>query len=595
MRGKLKERLPEAVFHNAALAGIFRQMAACYRYMGPDQRFRAMAYDRAARTIANLKNDISFYAQSLASLDTLNGIGESIAEKIMEYLKTGKIQTFETLKTAVPEDLMSLMDINGFGPATIRLLHDSLGVNNREELAAALLSGEVAQIKGFGEKRIENMKRGLKLFKEYHSRMLLPDALNIGAELQSLLSGIKQVKEILLAGSLRRRKETIGDIDIILTADRKYWKKIIAVIIGFQGVTRVLASGETKASFIYGPQKVQVDIRLVHDFEFGAASLYFTGSKEHNIRLRLMAKEKGWKLNEYGLFESDTDKRIAGRTEAEIYRKLEMDYIPPELREDRGELETASHEELPRLLEEKDIKGDLQMHSTWSDGAESIETIATFIKSHFPHYHYIVITDHSPSERLAHGLKPADFRKQFVEIDKINKKIKSDFVKKGVEVDILADGSLDLPDDLLDQFDWVTASIHSNFNQDNTGRLIRACNHPAIHCIGHPSGRLIGKRNAYPLDWERVFKTAAATGTAMEINAQPERLDLKDDLIQKALEFGVTLTVSTDAHDLDQFSFMAYGVSMARRGWCTAKSVLNAQTWTAIENFKKRKKAMLRH
>lgn len=595
MRGKSKERLSEAVFHNAALAGIFRQMAACYRYMGPDQRFRAMAYERAARTIANLKEDISFYAQSLASLDALNGIGESIAEKIVEYLKTGKIQTFETLKAAVPEDLMSLMDINGFGPATIRLLHDSLGVNNREELAAALLSGEVAQIKGFGEKRIENMKRGLKLFKEFHSRMLLPDALNIGAELQSLLSGIKQVKEILLAGSLRRRKETIGDIDIILTADRKYWKKIITVIIGFQGVARVLASGETKASFIYGPQKVQVDIRLVHDFEFGAASLYFTGSKEHNIRLRLMAKEKGWKLNEYGLFESDTDKRIAGRTEAEIYKKLGMDYIPPELREDRGELEKASHEELPRLLEEKDIKGDLQMHSTWSDGAESIETIATFIKSHYPQYQYIVITDHSPSERLAHGLKPADFRKQFVEIDKINKKIKSDFVKKGVEVDILADGSLDLPDDLLDQFDWVIASIHSNFNQDNTGRLICACNHPAIHCIGHPSGRLIGKRNAYPLDWDKVFKTAAATGTALEINAQPERLDLKDDLIQKALEFGVTLTISTDAHDLGQFSFMAYGVSMARRGWCTAKSVLNTQSWTAVEDFKKRKKAMLRY
>lgn len=595
MRRKSIEGHAEGIFHNAALAGIFRQMSACYRYMGPDQRFRAIAYDNAARTIANLKEDISSYAQNLASLDALKGVGESIAEKIMEYLKTGKIQTFEDLKASVPEDLMSLMDINGFGPATIRLLHDSLGVNNRDELAAALVSGEVAQIKGFGEKRIENMKRGLKLFKEYHSRMLLPDALSIGSELQNLLTRIKQVKEILLAGSLRRRKETIGDIDIILTADRKYWKKIIATIVGFQGVARVLASGETKASFIYGPQKVQVDIRLVHDFEFGAASLYFTGSKEHNIRLRLLAKEKGWKLNEYGLFESDTEKRIAGGTEAEIYRKLGMDFIPPELREDRGEIEAASQGKLPRLLEEKEIKGDLQMHSTWSDGAESIETIAGFVKSQFPQYQYIVITDHSPSERLAHGLKAADFLKQFEEIDQINKKNRDDFVKKGVEVDVLADGSLDLSDDLLCQFDWVTASIHSNFNQDNTGRLISSCNHPAVHCIGHPSGRLIGKRNAYPVDWEKVFKTAAATGTAIEINAQPERLDLKDDLIQRALELGVTLSISTDAHSLGQFSFMSFGVATARRGWCMAKSVLNTQTWAKIEAFKKKKKTLLRN
>lgn len=580
--------------HNTALADIFHQMAACYRYMGPEQRFRAIAYDGAARTIANLREDISQYATDIKRLDALKGIGASIAEKILEYLKTGKIQTYEDLKAEVPEDLMSLLDINGFGPATIRLLHDSLGVTTRDELAAVIRSGEVAQIKGFGEKRIANMQRGLKLFKEFQTRMLLSDAMGVGSALEEQLGHIDHVDAILLAGSLRRRKETIGDIDIVLTAERKYWKKIIRAAIGLKEVGRVLASGETKASFIYGHQKVQVDIRLVHQVEYGAASLYFTGSKEHNIKLRLIAREKGWKLNEYGLFDVESDRKIAGRNEAEIYQHLGMTFIPPELREDRGEIEAAQKKKLPELVKAEEIRGDLQMHSTWSDGAETIAVMTRYIRTHFPAYEYIVITDHSPSERLAHGLKPAEFQKQFEEIRQLNKKLKLEFVKKGVEVDILNDGSLDLPEDLLRMFDWVTASIHSNFNQDNTSRLISACKHPAVHCIGHPSGRIIGKREAYTVDWEKVLKAAAATGTAIEINAQPERLDLKDDLVQKALEFGVAFTISTDAHNLNQFAFMPFGVDMARRGWCTAKSVLNTQSWTAIEAFKKKKAAALR-
>jgi DNA polymerase (family 10) len=367
-------------------------------------------------------------------------------------------------------------------------------------------------------------------------------------------------------------------------------KKAVANFISIPQCGRVLASGETKASILLKKSNTQVDLRLVSDYEYGSALLYFTGSKEHNIELRLMAKEKGWKLNEYGLFDEKTEKRLAGNTEDEVYHHLGLQFIPPELRELRGEIKIAMKKKLPELIELQDMKGDMQMHSTWSDGAEEIETIAKYILKEFPQYEYIVMTDHSPSERIAGGLKPAEFRKQFVEIERVNKKIGRDLVKKGVEVDILADGSLDLPDDLLKEFDWVVASIHSGFNKDNTERLLKACEHPSVHCIGHPSGRLIGKREAYPVDWKKLFEKAVATGTAIEINAQPDRLDLKDDLVKDAIEKGVIITISTDSHALTQFDNMTLGVAVARRGWCAKENVLNTGTWKKVEQFKIKKK-----
>ncbi len=576
--------------HNIVLADIFHRMASCYRYMGPAERFRAQAYDNASRTMKNLQEDVSTYATDLRSLDKLSGIGEGIGKKIIEFLETGSIKTYEKLLKEVPVELLELMDINGFGPATIKTLHDELKINNRDELIAAIEAGKVEKLKGFGPGKIENMKRGLKLFKESYSRMLLSDALKTGKDILGTIQKIPGVKKAELAGSLRRRKETIGDIDIITIAEGKGRKKIISKFISIPQCNRVLASGETKASFLLKRNNTQVDIRLVSEQEYGSALLYFTGSKEHNIQLRLMAKDKGWKLNEYGLFDEKTAKRLAGKSEEELYRMFRLQYIPPELREMRGELEAAKKGELPRLVELKDIKGDMQMHSTWSDGTEDIETIAKYILNKFPRYEYIVMTDHSQSERIAGGLKPAEFRKQFSEIDKVNKKTGKDLLKKGVEVDILADGSLDLPDDLLKEFDWVVASIHSGFNKDNTGRLLKACEHSSVHCIGHPSGRMIGKREAYPVDWEKLFEKAAITGTAIEINAQPDRLDLKDDLVKGAIEREVAITISTDSHALSQFDNMELGVAVARRGWCTAKNVLNTRSWKIIEQFKKKKK-----
>ncbi|MGZ8558611.1 MAG: DNA polymerase/3'-5' exonuclease PolX [Chitinophagaceae bacterium] len=575
--------------HNLELADIFHRMAGCYRYLGPEQRFRTIAYESASRIIRGLKEDISMFATDVKSLDALSGIGKSIAEKIIEYLENGKIKTYEKLKKEVPESLLELMDIKGFGPATVKLLHLKFGVNNREELVAAIEGGKLKYLKGFGAKKIENLMRGLKVYKEGQERMLLTTALDIGNE---LLSSIKKTDGIIiaeLAGSLRRRKETIGDIDIIACAQMKDWKKIMNKILKMEQVGRILAGGETRVSFLLKQGHAQVDIRLVNEDEYGAALLYFTGSKEHNVKLRSWAKAKGWKLNEYGVFDTRTDKKLAGKTEEEIYEWFDIQYIPPELREEQGEIEIAREYKLPKLVELKDIKGDMQMHSTWSDGAEKIETIARYILKNFPHYQYIVITDHSPSERVAGGLQPDEFRKQFTEIDKINQKLGMDFIKKGVEVDILADGSLDLPDDLLQQFDWVTASIHSGFNKDNTERFIKACGNPFVHCIGHPSGRLMGKREAYFVDWKKLFKKLAETKTAIEINAQPERLDLKDDLVKEAIEMGVVITISTDAHMLTQFDFMELGVSVAKRGWCTKENILNTQSWDSVKEFKKKK------
>ena len=590
----MKQELP-AKNNNHELADIFHRMAVCYRYQGAEQRFRMIAYEKASQTIRNLKHDISIYATDVKTLDALNGIGESIAEKIIEYLESGKIKVYEKLKKKVPQSLLELMDITGFGPATIKLLHQHTGITNREELLAAIQSGKLKDLKGFGKKKTENLMRGLKLYKEGQERLLLSTAINIGNRILSSLKNINGIIKLELAGSLRRRKETVGDIDIVASAQWKDRKNIVNKIAKIYQAGRILARGDTKLSFLLEQeQQTQVDIRIVDEDEFGAALFYFTGSKEHQIKLRTWAKGKGWKLNEYGVFDRRTNQKLAGKTEEDIYKLFDMQYIPPELREEKGEIEKAREYKLPKLVELKDIKGDMQMHSTWSDGAEKIENIAQHILKHFPRYEYIVITDHSPSERVAGGLHPNEFRKQFIEIDTINQKLGKNFIKKGIEVNILADGSLDLADDLLQQFDWVVASIHTGFSKDNTERFLKACGHPFVHCIGHPSGRLIGKRNAYPVDWARLFKKAAETKTAIEINAQPERLDLNDNLVKEAILKKVVLTISTDAHTLNQFDYMELGVSVARRGWCMKDNILNTQSWDSVELFKKKKAEKLK-
>ena len=583
------ENSPSFYSHNEMLARLFHQMALCYRYLGEEERFRAQAYEKASRTLSGLKEDISGYAKDISTLDQLSGIGESIAEKILEFLQTGKIRTFEKLKKKVPEELLPLLEVNGIGPATLRYFHEKMGISNRDEMEEALRSGQFDHTKGFGSKKLENIKRALKMHKETQSRMNLWEALKAGERVLEELQKMKGIKQAVLCGSLRRRKETIGDIDVVVTAAKKDWKPIIQFFVNMRDVGKILASGDTKASILLAQSDIQVDLRVVLEEEYGAALLYFTGSKEHNIQLRTLARAKGWKLNEYGIFDLKSNHRIAGNTEADMYKDLGMDYIPPELRECRGELELARNHSLPKLIEQKEMKGDMHLHSTWSDGAADIGVIAAHIQSVYPNYEYIVVSDHSPSEKIARGLQPDEFLRQFEEIDKINRELGSPLLKKGIEVDILADGHLDVGEDLLAQFDWVTASIHSGFTRDNTKRLRKACENRFVHCIGHPGGRLIGKRAGYPVNWAELFKIAMDTGTALEINSQPLRLDLTDELVKAAIEAGVTLTISTDAHALSQFSYMQLGIAVARRGFAEKSDVLNTLSWKQIESFKKKK------
>jgi DNA polymerase (family 10) len=572
--------------HNRTLASIFREMAACYRYLGPEERFRAIAYERAARTMESLQEDVEAHAQDVDSLDRLSGIGESIAEKILEYLSSGRIATHEELRRLVPTGLLDLMDVNGVGPSTLRILHEKLGVDDRDGLLEAIQAGRLDGLKGFGEKKVSNIRRALKIQKETADRMLLWDALGVAEALLAKVRALKGVRRAEIAGSLRRMKETIGDIDLVIVAAPSDRKSVIRSFLRLPEISRVVAAGDTKASVMLMEPSVQADVRIVSGQEFGSAMLYFTGSKEHNIRLRKMAKDRGWKINEYGLFDNESGRRLAGQTEQGIYEVLGLSYVEPEMREDRGEIEMAQKGRLPSLVTLEDVRGDLQMHSKWSDGTADVSDMADYILAHHPGYDYIVMTDHSPSSRIAGGLSPDEFRRQFKEINEVNRRIGKPLVKKGVEVDILADGRLDLPDKLLSEFEWVTASIHSGFSKDNTDRLVQACEHPLVHCIGHPSGRLIGRRDAYPVDWQRLFKAAAATGTAIEINAQPERLDLRDEHIAMAVGLGVRFTVSTDAHDPASFALMRIGVATARRGGCRSGDILNTLPWKELAGYK---------
>ncbi|HSQ43604.1 MAG TPA: DNA polymerase/3'-5' exonuclease PolX [Ginsengibacter sp.] len=573
---------------NKELGKIFSDMSHIYQYKNGKQRFRAIAYEKASRVINDLQDDITTFTKK-GQLEEIPGVGSSIAEKINEYVKTGKIKKFESLKKTVPIDMLELMNISGFGPQSLKRIHQRLKINNRDEVIKALQDGRISEIKGFGKKKVDNMLRSLKLHKTVEERILLWNAMEAGNKVLDEFKKMKEVQQAELAGSLRRRKETIGDIDILVTCDEKSRKKIITKFVALPFIKEVLAKGDTKASVIINEFNKQVDVRIINPDEWGSALLYFTGSKEHNVQLRTIARDNGYKISEYGLFDIKTGKRIAGTTEEEIYNKLGFESIPPEMREQKGELDLAAKNKIPSLVTLTDIKGDMQMHSAWSDGTMDIEDLARFVSGHYP-YEYIVLTDHSKSEIVAGGMNEEQFIDQVKEIRRVNTKLKKDFIKTGTEVDIKADGTLDLKDELLGQLDWVCASIHTGFTHDNTERIIAACENKFVNCIGHPSGRLIGQREAYPVNWEKVFKVAKQTNTAFEINCQADRMDLNDELARMARENGVKLTISTDSHQQSQFAFMQLGVFIARRAWCTKNDILNTASWNEIKKFAERKR-----
>lgn len=572
---------------NKELARIFEDMGSIYEFLGEENRFRSIAYHHAAAVLNDLSGDIQSFIHD-GEFEKVHGIGESIGEKIQEYLKTRSIKKYEELKKAVPYDFIDLMKVQGLGPETLKYLHEELKVSSRKDLIRVLEDGSALKLKGFKEKKVKNILEALDLQKSYEQRVPLWNALDMA---ETIILRLKKIPEIIgvdIAGSVRRGRETIGDVDILIAAKAEERKKIIAQFIKMEDVSKVLAEGETKASIYLEHFNRQVDLRIVAEDEWGAALQYFTGSKAHNIHLRKIAIEKGMKINEYGLFMVGSDQKIAGETEEGIYEKLGLRWIPPEMREDSGEIELAASGKIPQLISLKDIKGDMHTHSKWSDGSFSLDEIAEYAAKNLG-YDYLVITDHSKTEIIAGGLDESEFEKQILEIREINKKQKNDLLKTGAEVDILADGTLDLSDELLKKLDWVVAAIHIQFKRDVTDRIISACENPFVNAIAHPSGRLLGIREPYEVDLEKVIKVAASTGTALEINAHALRMDLDSKWARIARDKGVKLVIGTDAHNNDNYTYMKLGVLTARRAWCKAEDILNTRSWAGIVDFKNEK------
>ncbi len=566
---------------NKELARMFNRLADVLEYKG-ENIFRVLAYRKAARVIEELVEDVAVL-NAEGRLEKLSGIGQGIAQKIDEYLRTGRMKKYEETTADVPESLIELLNIQNMGPRTLALAHEKLGVKDLIDLKRVLGDGSLARLPQMGEKKVENIKKNLELFERSQTRISIAVGEGISTKIIDYLKTRAPIDAVSPAGSLRRWKETIGDIDILVTG--KDNRKIIGVFIKFPDVKRVLAAGDTKASILV-EDGIQVDIRIVKQKSFGAALQYFTGSKEHNVRLRDIAKSKKWKLNEYGVFKGE--KSIAGKTEEDVYKILGLQWIPPEIREDRGEVELARQKALPTLVELADIKGDLHVHSSYSDSSADIKELVSF--SQRLGYEYILIADHSRSAKYAGGLDIEEIYRQWEEIDKINKKLTRCKVLKGTEVDILKDGKLDYPDKILKGFDLVVASVHQGFTKNVTERTCDAMENPYVDIIGHPTGRLISSREGYKIDINKILTRAARTSTWLECNSYPDRLDLNEVNLRKARDMNVKISIGTDAHGARELLWLKFGVAQARRGWLAKGDVVNTRSIEEILALQKRRR-----
>lgn len=572
---------------NREIARLFSQIADLLEIGGQD-RFRVNAYRSAARTVDDLAEDVSAIA-ARKELLKVPGIGKGTAEKIEEYLRDGRIALHQELLAAYPPGLPKLLDIRGLGPRKVAALYHELGVGSVEDLRAAIADERVQNLKGFGAKTARNILEGLDFLDRAGERTPLGVAVPIVEELCAAVRRFAGVQRVEPAGSLRRGRETVADLDLLCEAEDG--KAVIERFTKLRQVVKVLSAGETKASVMidrHGDGQIQCDLLVVPGESFGAALQYFTGSKEHNIRLREMAVKRGWLLNEKGLFKDE--QRLAGRDEADVYAQLGLPLIPPELREDRGEIEARGV--VPDLIALEDIRGELHAHTTASDGRLSItEMVAAARKLG---YQYLAITDHSRSSVIAGGLSAERVLKQAAEIRALNAQLKGFTVFSGIECDVLPDGKLDYPDDVLAQLDWVIASVHASQRLDRaaqTRRSITAIENRYVCVLGHPSGRLLGKREAMDLDWDALIKAAARTGTALEVNASWQRLDLNDVHIRQAMDTGCWLSINTDAHAAEDLPQMAYGIQTARRGWARKARVLNTVTATNLKKWIAAKRA----
>jgi DNA polymerase (family 10) len=575
---------------NAEVAQLLNEIADLLELKGDDP-YRIAAYREAARQIENLTEDIVEVWRA-GRLDEIPRVGPSIAAKIAEYLETGRLRYLEELRQQVAPGLVELMQVPGVGPRRARLFYEKLGITSIRQLEEAARQHQLCKLPGVREKTEENIRRELERLQARTRRLPLGVALPVAERVIALLKDHPAVRRIDAAGSLRRMRETIGDIDILVASDRPL--EVIEAFTHLPIVREVLAKGPAKASVLI-EGNFQVDLRVIDPASYGAALQYFTGSKEHNIALRELAIRRGWKLNEYGLFDEATGRRLAGETEEEIYRMLGLVWIPPELRENRGEIEAAMRGELPALVELRDIQGDLHLHTNWSDGTATLEAMAEAARARG--YAYIAVTDHSATLGVAGGLSVESLREQWAEIDRLNERLRPFRILKGAEVDILADGSLGYPDEVLAQLEYVAVSVHSGFHQSRermTQRILRALENPYVHTLNHPTGRLLGKREPYEVDLEAVLQAAAARGICVEIDGAPDRLDLDDLWARRAKEMGCLLVVDSDAHSVPALEGVRYGVAVARRGWLEKKDILNTRPLAELLAWLERRRALAR-
>ena len=565
---------------NTDIAQVFQDIADLLELKG-ENVFKIRAYQRASQAIEHLPREIEQLMKEGGSLRDIPGVGEAIAKKTTELVDTGRLGYYEELKAEFPPGISTLLEIREIGPKTALRLVMELGISSVEDLETAILSGKVAALPRMGDKLAQNILHHIQAMRKKEQRIPLGLAVLTVDEILPVLSQVTGVRNLTPAGSLRRFRETVGDIDIMGTADDT--EKVLQKFVKLPQVSQVLVVGSTKASVIV-TRGFQVDLRLVEHAQFGSLLQHFTGSKQHNIILREQAHRRGLKLSEYGITVLETEVIESFATEEAFYQRLGLQFIPPEIREGGQEIDLAKQGKLPRLVEKSDIKGDLHVHTEWSDGHGSIEEMALAARQRG--YRYLAITDHSAGRGIAHGLTVARLREQLAEIKRLNQSLEDIHILSGNEVDIRADGSLDFDDELLSQLDVVIASVHSAMGQDEakmTQRVIRAMNNPHVDILGHPTCRLLGERLPVAIDMEAVFRAALQSNTALEINAMPSRLDLKDVHIQRGKELGVKLVISTDAHSSEQLDHMRFGVGMARRGWCEPEHILNTRPLAELQ------------
>ena len=569
--------------HNTDIADIFKEIADFLEIEGANP-FRVRAYRNASRTVSGLGSELKDMVAAGEDLTKLPGIGKELAAKICEILETGTAKALIKLQQRIPETVIEMLKLPNLGPKRVRVLYRDLKIKNLKQLSLAARKGRIRALEGFGEKTETAIAEAIEARAQKEKRYKIAAVKPTVDSLIDFLKKVSGVIDVVAAGSYRRSRETVGDLDILITARKS--SPVMKRFLEYDAIDKVLSSGATRSSVVLR-SGLQVDVRLVAQSSFGAALQYFTGSKDHNIAIRRLGQQRGLKINEYGVFRFE--KKAAGRTEASIYRSVDLPYIPPELRENRGEIQAAGDNRLPELVERKDLKGDLHLHTLATDGRNSLLEMALAAKKHG--LKYIAVTEHSDRLKVAGGLDPPRLMQQIDEIERLNDQLKGIRILKGLEVEILEDGTLDLPDAVLARLDLVVGTVHSYFNlslEKQTERILRAMDHRYFSMLAHPTGRLIDEREPYQVDMTRVIHKARDRGCFLELNSNPRRLDLYDIYCQAARAEGVLVSINSDAHGINDFNYLAFGVGQARRGWLEKDDVLNTRSLAQVRKLLKR-------